>query len=213
MIPQVLGRSLLYDREHMVAATFVKNSSKNYRRLVQLCKTAMAYHEEEIDGTLQHFVVFSRSAQDCQRAVAFLEEAENWNSLKIFVNGRLQFNSWDIRGLILCFLNSLDCQDPAAHCHREVRSSALGMIATPFVVPLNRERFRELQDEINDRESRKFLFPCSRLLDKNFRFQTDHPSSFESQIQAAGVRTGCALCPNFAPSRFRKLAPTFWERQ
>lgn len=186
----------------LIVVAFPKSSSKNFPFALSLAESANRYAVFAIGGKPMHVAAFTKSEADAGRAVAVLGYIASWKGTLIFSRGRMLQSSYQVSQVIDCYLNSCACRDQRAYCH--------SVIDDPFSehIPdygmsfsINFSTKPNLKQEIRIDQ---FSFPCKLLL-PNFRFQRQHPSTVEDQIQATGVKQGCNVCPNFEPDAFKKL--------
>lgn len=187
MKPMISGKSLVFGR-HLVAIAFEKNSSPNFNLVLGMCQEASAY---AVQDSL-HIAVFS--AAEAERALVVLNSAKAWRSLKVFLDGKLQFNAFTAVELLECYLSSQRCNDWRAHCFE--------VIAHPRNQSDPRFQAWHMRSPV---KSDRYVFPCKRLLRSNFKLDPSHPSSDADQVQAFAVKLGCESCPNFNPQNFRKV--------
>ena len=173
----------------LLAIAFPKTNSKNYAFAVTIAESAERYAVAEISGQSMHIAVFAKTQADAGRAAAVLEYAQGWRGTLLFVQGKAIRGSYRVREVLECFLQSCQCNDTKAHCHEVVDDPRYSSFDYGF-----RER----------KKIDRYVFPCKHLLTL-FHFSVDHPSSYQDQIQAAGVEHSCAVCPNFRPEDFKKI--------
>ena len=185
----------------LLVIVFPATASKNYQMVLSIAHGASQYCEVTMSKSVTHLVVFSKTKEDAGRAVAILELVSGWKGAFFFVDGCISKQSWHIADVLKCYIKSTACDDPKAHCYEVIDDPvskkpvtlgglSINILATP---PLKKE-------VVIDR----YVFPCQYLLSRGFRFQVDHPSDFEKQIQAGAVFHGCHICPNCIPSEYKK---------
>lgn len=173
----------------LLVVAFPKTNSKNYRFAVQIVESAERWAIVEINGQSMHVVAFGKSQVEGGRAATLLGYSLGWKGTLLFVKGRLLRDSYEVREVIECFVQSCECTDIKAHCH-EV---------------MNDPRYSRYYDDSYDRKKiDRYIFPCKHLMPK-MRFDAKHPSSYQDQIQAAGVKYACTVCPNFRQQDFVKI--------
>jgi hypothetical protein len=74
-----------------------------------------------------------------------------------------------VREVIDCFVQSCECTDIKAHCHEVMNDPKY----SPYDYSYGRKRID------------RYIFPCKHLMPW-MRFDSEHPSSYQDQIQAAG---------------------------
>jgi hypothetical protein len=176
--------------------------SKAYPLAVNIARGASKYEELEIDGKLVHFVYFEKSRADAGRAQALVRYISGWKGVQVFAGGRLAQNTWRVVEVLDCYLSACGCTDWKAHCFK--------VVDDPFI---DEPEDQSLSFSVSIDEPAKpkravtidrFIFPCS-LLHPRFRFQIDHPSTPEAQIQAAAVRMSYDWCPKFEAGAYEKV--------
>jgi hypothetical protein len=172
----------------LLVVSFPKSNSKYYAFALSMAEGAERYGVATIGGKPMHVAVFGMTQADVGRASALIGYTRGWKGAFIFVGGKIVHDSYRLEEVLKCYLQSCQCRDTKAHCHF--------VIDDPFESESGSQFFNPGGD--------KYIFPCKHLVTW-FRFQNNHPSSIEDQIQAAGVEFGCNLCPNFAPNDFRKV--------
>lgn len=173
----------------LLVVSFPKSNSKYYAFAVSIAEGAERYGVASIGGKPMHVAVFGLAQADVGRASALIGYTRGWKGAFIFVGGKIVHDSYRLEEVLKCYLESCHCRDTKAHCHF--------VIDDPFGSESGSHFFERASSD-------KYIFPCKHLVTW-FRFQDDHPSSVEDQIQAAGVEFGCNLCPNFVPNDFRKV--------
>jgi len=184
----------------LVVIAFSKSNSKNFAFALSIAQGASRYAITEIGGRQMYFVAFARTQADAGRASSLLSYVNGWKGTMIFSCGKLIPNGYQVSLVIECFLESCSCRDSKAHCQT--------IIDDPFsVVTQNLSmsisiRLVERPPIKQEVKIDRYAFPCKYLFGW-FRFQKDHPSSPQDQIQAAGVSRGCDICPHFKPDDFK----------
>ena len=184
----------------LLVVAFPKSSSKNFAFALSIAQGASRYAITEIGGNQMHFAAFARNQGDAGRASALLSYVSGWKGTMIFSRGKVIPNSYLVSQVIDCYLESCSCRDSKAHCQT--------IIDDPFSsVPQNLSmsisiRLVERPPIKQEIQVDRYAFPCKYLFSW-FRFQKDHPSSPQDQIQAAGVSKGCDICPHFKPDDFQ----------
>jgi hypothetical protein len=173
----------------LLVVAFPKTNSKNYAFAVQIVESAERWAIVEINGQMMHVVAFGKTQLEGGRAATLLDYSLGWKGTLLFVKGRLLRDSYRVREVIDCFVQSCECTDIKAHCHEVV----------------NDPRYSRYYDDSYDRKKiDRYIFPCKHLLPW-MRFDSKHPSSYQDQIQAEGVKHACTVCPNFNPRDFVKI--------
>lgn len=179
----------LASMDGLLVVAFPKANSKNYPFAVQIAESAERHAIVEINGQPMHVAAFGKTQLEGGRAATLLDYSSGWKGTLLFVKGRLLRDSYRVREVIDCFVQSCECTDIKAHCHEVV----------------NDPRFSRYYDDSNDRKKiDRYIFPCKHLLPW-MNFDSKHPSSHQDQIQAAGVKHACTVCPNFRPQDFVKI--------
>ena len=156
---------------------------------MNIAEGAERYGVAAVGGKPMHIAVFGLTQADAGRASALIGYTRGWKGAFIFVGGKIVHDSYRLEEVLKCYLESCHCRDTKAHCHF--------VIDDPFEAAPGSQLSRQASSD-------KYIFPCKHLVTW-FHFQSDHPSSVEDQIQAAGVEFGCNFCPNFVPNDFRKI--------
>ena len=182
----------------LIVIVFPKSSSKNFEFALNLAQGASKYNITEISGKHMHFAAFSKNQADAGRAMALLEYISSWKGTMLFSGGKLIQTGWHVSQVIGCYLESCSCRDSKAHCNTIIddpfintvqnMSMSISILARPALK-------KELKID-------RYAFPCKYLY-SYYRFEKDHPSSPQDQIQAAAVSKGCDICPHFNPDDFK----------
>jgi hypothetical protein len=174
--------------DSLLVVAFPKTNSKNYAFAVQIAESAERWAIVEIKGQSMHVVAFGKTQVEGGRAATLLTYSLGWKGTLLFVRGRLLRDSYEVREVIECFVQSCECTDFKAHCHRVMNDPKY----SPYDYPSGRRKID------------RYIFPCKRLMPW-MHFDSEHPSSYQDQIQAAGVKHACTVCPNFRPQDFVKI--------
>jgi hypothetical protein len=174
--------------ECLIVIAFPRTNSKNYAFAVRIAESAERYAVADINGQSMHIAVFGKTQVEAGRAATVLGYTQGWKGTLLFLQGRAIRDSYRVREVIECFLQSLQCSDTKAHCHEVVDDP----------------KHSTYDYDFRRKKVDRYIFPCKHLLPW-FRFSVDHPSSYPDQIQAAGVRHSCNVCPNFRPEDFKKI--------
>lgn len=184
----------------LIVIAFPHSNSKNLPIVLSIAQGASTFGFTEIGNKKMYVAQFAKTQDDAGRASALLEYINNWKGTLLFSQGKILPFSYDQAQVINCFLDSCLCSDKKAHCYT--------IIDDPFIDPPQNHGF-SLSIRLTERPSYKvehkidrYAFPCKQLY-RRFRFERDHPSTPQSQIQAAGVGQSCNICPNFEPNAFR----------
>ncbi|NTV44973.1 MAG: hypothetical protein HGB11_00230 [Chlorobiales bacterium] len=184
----------------LLVIAFPKSNSKNFTFALSIAQGATRYAITEIGGRQMYFASFARNQADAGRASALLSYVDSWKGTVIFSSGKVIPNGYFVSQVIQCYLESCSCRDSKAHCQT--------IIDDPFS-EFTQNQNMSISIHVVDRPSIKqkieidrYAFPCKYLFSW-FRFQKDHPSTPQNQIQAAGVSKGCNICPHFKPDDFK----------
>ena len=120
----------------------------------------------------------------------------------MFSQGKIVQDRYRISQVLDCFLESCSCRDRQAHCYTVI-DDPLSDLVDDMDMSYS-ITFAPKPKMKKDIEIDRYIFPCKHL-STWFSFQRDHPSRLEDQIQAAGVKHACSICPNFSPDDFRKV--------
>lgn len=171
--------------DSLLVVAFPKTNSKNYPFAVQIVQSAERWAVVEINGESMHVAAFGKTQLEAGRAAALLRYSLGWKGTLLFVRGRLLRDSYRVQEVIECFMESRECRDIKAHCHEVMND--------PKYSPYD-----------SSKKIDRYIFPCKHLLPWML-FKHDHPSTYQDQIQAAGVKHACTVCPNFRPEDFVKI--------
>ncbi len=160
----------------LLVVAFPKTNSKNYSFAVQIVESAERWAIVEINGQSMHVAAFGKTQVEGGRAATLLGYSLGWKGTLLFVKGRLLRDSYEVREVIDCFVQSCECTDIKAHCHE--------VINDPKYSPYDYSSGRRKID--------RYIFPCKHLMPW-MRFDSEHPSSYHDQIQAAGVKHACTV--------------------
>lgn len=183
----------------LIVVAFPKSTSKNFPFALNIAQGANRYAITEIGGKQMHFAVFSKNQADAGRAAALLGYVATWKGAMIFAGGKVISHGYEIAQVIQCYLESCSCRDSKAHCHTII-DDPFSNVIQDFSMSISIRLIERppLKQEV---KIDRFAFPCKHL-QSWFRFEKDHPSTPQDQIQAAGVRKHCDICPNFRPDDF-----------
>jgi len=170
-------------REHVLGAMFPKSKATAYPSVVAISKGADRYWEAETNGLLHHFAAFGRTPEQISRALAVANYANTMTAARFYARGLPLVDLGRLYESLKCYVQSLSCHDPRAHCIRVVRNSEDGF---DYFVPCNLIA------------SRWPTWKISRL----------HPASAQDQLQAMAVEAGCDWCPNFAATGLKRADGT-----
>jgi hypothetical protein len=186
----------------LIVIAFPRSTSKNFGFALSIAEGAERYAVMTINGKPMHVAAFAKTQADAGRATALLGYIANWKGSLLFSRGRMLQSAYQVSQVIECFLDSCSCRNQEAYCH--------SIIDDPFS-PIIQDLGMSFSFSITEKPSMKeliqidrYAFPCKFLL-RYFHFEKDHPSSPEDQIQAAGVRYGCNVCPNFNADNFKMI--------
>lgn len=188
--------------DRLMGVSFPKNSSSVYHLAVSVAKGAKVYQEIMIGKKLVHLVAFDKTKHDAARALALIQYISNWKGSQFYVRGKLTLAMWNITQVLDCFMTACSCNDWRAHCLKTINdlkaanqhqnhSVSINISIEPKEPPIRKEVKID-----------RYTFPCS-FLSGNFKYQIDHPSSPEDQIQACAASNGCDWCPNFNPNNYK----------
>lgn len=186
----------------LIVVAFPKSSSKNFSFALAIAQGASKYSIAEIGGSKMHFAIFEKKQADAGRASALLSYVAGWKGVMVFSNGKLVSNNYMLSEVISCYLESCSCRDSKAHCQKVIDdpfSDEVADMSMSFSIRLVEEPVVKKAVDVD-----RYAFPC-KLLFNRFQFQKDHPSSPQDQIQAAGVKHNCDICPNFYPDDFKRV--------
>ncbi|MEC6413534.1 MULTISPECIES: hypothetical protein [Achromobacter] len=192
--------------DKLLVVAFPKSPSKNFPIALDIAKRATTYAKGYLGNTPMHLAAFDRTERDAKLAIALLDYAGTWKGTMLFAKGILVRHHFDISEVLRCFLEASQCTDFRAHCYTVIDDPDFASsrpISFGFSISMGRPRTRTV-------EVKRFSFPCSKL--KHYvKLDSGHPSSYQNQIQAAAVKKGCALCPNFDASEFKPCGVVNYE--
>lgn len=182
----------------LLVIAFPKSTSKNLPMAVTLAERSESFLMANIGEIPMHIAGFMANERDIRIALALLDFVSGWKGTLIFSNGLLVKSHYEITEVLNCYLQSCLCKDPRAHC--------FVLVDDPEFTPTRRSfSFSIAIGETTTKRVtvKRYTFPCA-FLHRSMKFQVGHPSNFQDQIQAAGVRANCHLCPRFDPEQFKE---------
>jgi hypothetical protein len=189
---------VLDSKKYLLVILFAKSSSPSYYLAVGLAKNAAVYNDVLVENKVVHFAAFAKNVEDANKAITIIDYLCKTKTLQVFCNGKIVNHINDIRSILDCYIKACSCNDIGAHCKCVIedpfKEKALSSL---YYINLQRNEAKPI-------EIQRYVFPCT-YLKRFFRFQIDHPSSIEDQIQASAVENYCEWCPNLSPSSFEKL--------
>ncbi len=197
--------------ENLMVISFNKSTSPSYPLAVNIAKGAYGYEEIIIAGKLVHFAVLAKYREQAGRAQALIHYISGWKGVQVFASGRLVQNIWVVSTVLNCYLVASACNDWKAHCHKIIDDPYIDIPrwgGLTLTIRLS-EKPQSLKEAI---EIGRYVFPCT-YLHSRFRFQKEHPSSPQDQIQAVAVEEGCNWCPFFEPKEYKKVGVRIEERE
>ena len=184
---------------NLLVIAFSKSPSPNFPLALSIARGATKFGTVDFGGQSVFLAVFARNQAEAGRAKALLNYVDAWKGTLLFAQGKMISNHYQISEVLNCYLEACSCTDTRAHCYQviddpasEVQQSFGGGITIRLT---DKPTFKK-EIKID-----RYAFPC-KLLRSWFKFQKDHPSSAQDQIQAAGVGRGCDVCPLFDPSSY-----------
>jgi hypothetical protein len=189
--------------DRLMGVAFPKSSSNVYRLAVNIAQGAHLYQEIVIEKKLVHLVAFEKNKRDTARALALIQHVAGWKGVQFFIDGKVALNTYNISGVLQCYMEACSCNDWRAHCLQTVddyKASTSNSVA-PAMIRIAITAEKPIKEKI---KIDRYTFPCS-FLKNYFRYQNDHPSTPENQIQASAVSRGCDWCPNFDASNYKKI--------
>ena len=190
---------------HPLVIVFAQSRSVGYRSAVLHARLLKDYceHNDGESGVL-HYCPVAKTREEFARAAAIIGCLRSVKSLAVYCNGSPVGDLYGLTHVLTCYLQSQACNDSAAHCHvvYEQHRPYQGCVVSVRLCGAVDDRAPTGPPEVIPRH----VFPCAYLYSR-FRFQSGHPSEIIDQIQAAGVKHGCHICPQFRPEDFREIAP------
>lgn len=187
---------------NLMVVAFPKSSSKNYTFALSLAVGASKYGTTDIDGKAMHVACFAKTQADAGRASTLLSFIGGWRGVLIFSAGKLVQSSYQISQVLACYLDSCSCRDSRAHC-QTIIDDPFSSVARDMSMSIS-IRLVEHPPLKHEVKINRYSFPCKHL-QPWFKFETDHPSSIQDQIQAVGVQRGCDICPHSIQTTLRLL--------
>lgn len=189
-------------RDALVGIIFPRTTARAYPAMLALAARAMRHVEISDGGTVFHLAAFDRGEQPAQDAIALIQLASKLRGFQLFTGGRVNRNAIRAIDVLECYSNAEACSSRDAWCQQVTRApfrreSASGRIEFRFSADMAAPAQRPL-----------WLFPCRFVLEGAFWAEPHHPASYEDQIEAAGIKRGCAWCPNFSPRKLCVIKET-----
>lgn len=190
-----------------LAVMFPKTRSAAYEAAVGAAQKADLYTEQLMGKSRFHLAGFGRTREQVTLALMVVRHMRGIKGFQAFGRGAEVMDRYQIEKVLTCFVQAAGCADAQAHCHVVVDEATLFAVGggvreslyTSIHVSLGRSTPRPGLEWVNSIGRR--TFPCRYLLQRQFRFQPDHPASEADQLQAGAVREGCDWCPNFNQER------------
>lgn len=193
--------------DYLLIIVFSKSSSKNFSLVLSAANGAKKLLKTNIGGLETYFVCFGKDRIDTERAITILDYVYNWKGIQVFSKGRLLKDLYRVKDVLNCYLNSIICRDYKAHCFTiiddpfsEIKRGLTLTIPIKINIPTN----KNIPQLKKRNEIKRFSFPCTYVFPYT-RFQKDHPSKAEDQIQASAVAMCCDWCPNFNADNWQKV--------
>jgi hypothetical protein len=179
-----------------LAVMFPKTRSAAYDAAVSAAQKADLYTEQPLGKTLFHLAGFGRSREQASLALMVIRHMRGIKGFQAFGRGAEVMDRFQIEKVLTCFVQASGCADARAHCHVVVDEATIFSVCESYStlnVVFNASSMKGLEwvEEIGRR-----TFPCRYLLQRNFKFQPDHPASEADQLQSGAAREGCDWCPN-----------------
>jgi hypothetical protein len=182
-----------------IAISFSKTRASGYGAALHAARQAAQYAEGKLEAQFVHVAGFGISQQQLALAIFVIRELRSSKSLQIFAGGKFLQDKWHIEGVLECVLSANSCSDPHAHCVvivEEDRLSSRPYVPHPINININFSSEPPIHDRFGLYKVGMREFPCRLLYERGFKFQEDHPSGEDAQIEAAAVRQGCDWCPH-----------------
>lgn len=199
--PDLLSES----SEKLAIVVFSKSSSKNFPIALSIARQA-TLRQSSVDGRPIYVAYFDKTERGAKLAVSLLEYVGAWKGVIIYSCGRLIKSWYEFTDVLVCYLESCLCNDYRAHCFKMIDDPAYRPGESPGLsVPILSGLMSIKRVEVD-----RYTFPCVKIY-QSMTFQTDHPASYQDQIQALGVKRLCHSCPNFDPAQFKKTGTIFYD--
>ncbi|RQO57995.1 hypothetical protein DBR47_14480 [Paucibacter sp. KBW04] len=187
-----------------LAVMFPKTRSAAYDAAVGAAQKAELYTEQLMGKTLFHLAGFGRAREQVSLALMVIRHMRGIKGFQAFGRGAEVMDRFQIEKVLTCFVQAAGCADTQAHCSVVVDERSLFAVGggvresldSTIHVSIGRPPPMPGLEWVASIGRR--TFPCRYLLQRNFRFQPDHPASEADQLQAGAVREGCDWCPNFS---------------
>jgi hypothetical protein len=192
-----------------VALRFPASRSQAYDAAVATARAADHYAETMIGKTLVHWCGFGHTREQLARALSVVHATHGIKGFELYAGGQMVADWYRAEAVLRCATQASASPDPRAHCVVMVSRAFIGArrFSEPRhsgpsnLLPVNPSpSMEDLNDILAGRSPGDTLptypFPCRLLLDRQFRFQPEHPSSDADQLLAGAVRYGCDWCPN-----------------
>ncbi|WP_322997958.1 hypothetical protein [Castellaniella sp.] len=188
----------------MLMIAFPKSPSKGFPLALSIAQQASEFRIVDSAGILMHVAHFAPNERDAKLAIELFSQTGGWKGVVAYSKGRPIKERWAFISMLECYLESCECTDPDAHCCVVIDDPSFEPVKS-FSMTISVGPSTTKPVEVD-----RYLFPCSRLW-PSMRFQPDHPSSLQDQIQAAGVKNGCYACPRFDAARFEKISTATYQ--
>lgn len=185
-------------RDALVGIIFQRTTARAYPTMLALAARAMRHVEIDEGNQHYHLVAFGHGNEAAQDAIALIHAAMRLRGFQLFTGGRINRNALRALEVLECYSNAESCASRDAWCQQVTRA--------PFKRDHNASASAQVfPAEIHKENPPLWLFPCRFVLDGAFWAEPRHPASYEDQIEAAGLKRGCAWCPNFQPRKLCTL--------
>lgn len=166
-LPALTTTPILHDPDILLAISFAEGHGSYCSQAVKLAKGAARYTFE--DG--MHLCAFGRDIEGAARALAILDFIGQTRGCHIYTGSPMLWGTQRVRGVLRCYLGSLNCQDRQQWCHVH-QGGVLELLAG---LPIRK-------------------LPCKKIVGYYAGRQLSWQECAE-ELQAAAVEAGVEWCP------------------
>jgi hypothetical protein len=179
-----------------ITVLFPKSKGITYDAAVNFAKQAQRYDEGVIGGTIYHFTAFGKEPHQIGLAISLLHALKDKKGVQALSKGKQIRNPYTAIAVLECYLTSTTLKDKRAHCVVIVNKKDI------YDHYVQREVIFGIEFEVSgfatESNPETVAFPCRYLKLYGFKYQAEHPSSEEDQLEAGAARNSCDWCPNLS---------------
>lgn len=108
--------SLSLPENYLLAVTFTKSRSPNFKHAMMIAKTAKHYREFSENGEVLHLFAYTGAKTDIDHAIALLDLVGGWNTTKVLTKNRSFSRPQLVRNALHCYRRSLDSENKKMFC-------------------------------------------------------------------------------------------------